>query len=353
MSPGRTGFTTGTCAAAAAKAATMILCGMAPSLQMEIGLPDGARVVLPVERAEGDTNAACAAVRKDAGDDPDVTDGCLVTASVKWRNDGTLELAAGEGVGMVTRPGLSVPPGQPAINPAPRQMISEAIREITDRGVQVTISIPGGEQLAEKTFNPRLGIAGGLSILGTSGIVRPFSTTALRDALKCALDVAGACNVKSPVFVPGRIGQKAARRHFRLVPEQLIEVSNEWGFVLDEAAKYDFSRLLVVGHPGKLAKLAMEQWDTHSARSRSAVSFVESLIRDLVEESMEPSRTVEGIFSFLGEPNDRKVAETLADLIEQAIRNRLADCFPVSVLLVNIRGEILGHSGEIKWWERA
>lgn len=175
----------------------------------------------------------------------------------------------------------------------------------------------------------------------------------MRDALKSALDVAGACNVKSPVFVPGRIGQKAARRHFRLVPEQLIEVSNEWGFVLDEAAKYDFSRLLVVGHPGKLAKLAMEQWDTHSARSRSAVSFVESLIRDLVEESMEPSRTVEGIFSFLGEPNDRKVAETLADLIEQAIRNRLADCFPVSVLLVNMRGEILGHSGEIKWWERA
>jgi cobalt-precorrin-5B (C1)-methyltransferase len=353
MSPGRTGFTTGTCAAAAAKAATMILCGMAPFVQVEIGLPDGARVVLQLERAEGDTNAACAAVRKDAGDDPDVTDGCLVIASVKWRNDGTLALAAGDGVGMVTLPGLSVPPGQPAINPAPRQMISEAIREITDRGVQVTISIPGGAQLAEKTFNPRLGITGGLSILGTSGIVRPFSTAALRDALKCALDVAVACDVKYPVFVPGRIGEKAARRHFRLAPEQLIEVSNEWGFVLDEAAKCDFSRLLVMGHPGKLAKLALGQWDTHSARSKSAVSFVESLARDLVEESVAESITVEGTFDSLGEADVSKVAEALAHLIEQAIRNRLAACFPVSVLLVNMQGEILGHSGEIRWWERA
>ena len=254
MNAGRTGFTTGTCAAAAAKAATMILCGLEPPLQVEIGLPDGARVALPVEQAEGDTNAASATVRKDAGDDPDVTDGCLVVASVEWRMGDRMTLAAGDGVGTVTLPGLSAAPGEPAINPVPRQMIQDAIREITDRGLQVTISVPGGRELAEKTFNPRLGIKGGLSILGTSGIVRPFSATALRDALKCALNVAVACNVKSPVFVPGRIGEKAARRHLRLVPEQLIEVSNEWGFVLDEAAKYDFSRLLVSGASRKIGQ---------------------------------------------------------------------------------------------------
>ena len=351
MTPGRTGFTTGTCAAAAAKAATMILCGMAPSLQMEIGLPDGARVVLPVERAEGDTNAACAAVRKDAGDDPDVTDGCLVIASVKWQNKGTLALAAGEGVGMVTRPGLSVPPGQPAINPAPKQMISEAIREITDRGVHVTISIPGGAELAEKTFNPRLGVVGGLSILGTSGIVRPFSTTALRDALKCALDVAVACNVKSPVFVPGRIGEKAARRHFRLAPEQLIEVSNEWGFVLDEAAKYDFSSLLVMGHPGKLAKLAMGQWDTHSSRSTSAVPWVSDLAEEALGCIFQQASTVEGIFALLQERNRKSLADQLSARIRDAIRSRLRERFHVATVLVNMKGEILGLDGDLSKWQ--
>ncbi len=351
MSPGRTGFTTGTCAAAAAKAATMILCGMAPSPQVEIGLPDGARVVLPVERTEGDTNAACAEVRKDAGDDPDVTDGCLVIASVKWRNNGTLALVAGEGVGMVTRPGLSVPPGQPAINPAPRQMISEAIREITDRGVQVTISIPGGAQLAEKTFNPRLGITGGLSILGTSGIVRPFSTAALRDALKCALDVAVACNVKSPVFVPGRIGEKAARKHFRLAPEQLIEVSNEWGFVLDEAAKYDFSRLLVMGHPGKLAKLAMEQWDTHSSRSTSAVPWVLDLAKEAQSVIFQEARTVEGIFALFQEKNRKTLADQLSARIRDAISSRLQERFHVAIVLVNMKGEILGLDGDLSKWQ--
>ncbi len=353
MNAGRTGFTTGTCAAAAAKAATMILFGMAPPLEVEIGLPDGVRVALPVEQAGGDTNAASAAVRKDAGDDPDVTDGCMVKASVTRQKAGKFVLAAGEGVGTVTLPGLSVPPGEPAINPVPRRMIQDAVREMTDCGLQVTISILGGAQLAEKTFNPRLGIIGGLSILGTSGIVRPFSTSALRDALKCALNVAVACNVKAPVFVPGRIGEKAARRHFRLVPEQLIEVSNEWGFVLDEAAKYEFNRLLVLGHPGKLAKLAMGQWDTHSARSKSAVQLVESLTRDLVNRPVAASRTVEGIFCLLDEAEVRKIAETLAHRIRQAVRARLKDCFPASVLLVNMRGEVLGHSGEIMWWQRA
>jgi len=148
MNAGRTGFTTGTCAAAAAKAATMILCGMEPPHQVEIGLPEGARVALPVEQAEGGANAASAAVKKDAGDDPDVTDGCLVVVSVIWRNGDELKLAAGEGVGTVTLPGLSAAPGEPAINPVPRQMIQDAVREITDRGLQITISIPCVRELS-------------------------------------------------------------------------------------------------------------------------------------------------------------------------------------------------------------
>ena len=144
-----------------------------------------------------------------------------------------LPFVAGEGVGTVTKPGLQVPPGEPAINPVPRQMILAAIRDVTARGVRVEISLPGGREIAAKTFNPRLGIEGGLSILGTTGIVRPYCTRALQDALKCTLDVAAACGVTAPVLVPGNIGASAARRHFSLREEQVIEAGNEWGFVLD------------------------------------------------------------------------------------------------------------------------
>ena len=264
---------------------------------------------------------------------------------------GGVDARRGNGVGKVTLPGLSTAPGEPAINPVPRQMILDAVREITDRGLQVTISIPGGLELAEKTFNPRLGIKGGLSILGTSGIVRPFSATALRDALRCALNVAVACNVKSPVFVPGRIGEKAARRHLRLVPEQLIEVSNEWGFVLDEAAKYDFSRLLVLGHPGKLAKLAMGQWDTHSSRSASAVPWVSGLAKETLGRTFEEAKTVEGIFALLQATDRKSLADQLSARIRRAVSNRLQERFRVATALVDMKGEILGLDGDVSEWQ--
>ena len=174
----------------------------------------------------------------------------------------------------MTKPGLAIPPGEPAINPVPRRMIREAVREVTPRGVRVTISIPGGGELARKTFNPRIGIVGGLSILGTTGIVRPFSCSAIRETLRCTLNVAAAAGIRAPVFVPGHIGERAARAHFRVADEQIVEVGNEWGFVLDEALGRPFSALLILGHPGKLAKLTAGDWDTHSGRSGSALPVV-------------------------------------------------------------------------------
>jgi cobalt-precorrin-5B (C1)-methyltransferase len=351
MSSGRTGFTTGTCAAVAAKTAAMVLCGCTIPPEVEVGLPDGTRVRLPAAWTKGDGTSAEAAVRKDAGDDPDVTDGCTVIASVEWANGGNLTIEAGPGVGTVTKPGLSVPPGEPAINPVPRRMIREAVREVTERALRITISIPGGEELAAKTFNPRLGVEGGLSILGTSGIVRPFSGTALRDALKCALDVASACGVKAPVLVPGRIGEKAARRYFRLAPEQLIEVSNEWGFMLDEAAGHQFEQLLVLGHPGKLAKLPERQWDTHSSRSTSAVPAVTELARGLLGLKPPESLTVEGLFAALDEENRGRLAAELAAKIRQAVDVRIQNRCPTAVVLVNIRSELLGSDGDLSAWQ--
>ena len=169
-------MTTGTCAAAAAKAAATVLTGGAAPAEVEVQLPGGDTVRVPilfVER-QGDSTGITAAVRKDAGDDPDVTHGLTIRTSLCWDDAADVRFIAGEGVGTVTKPGLQVPPGQPAINPVPRQMIAAAIRDVTARGVRVEISIPGGREIAAQTFNPRLGIEGGLSILGTVGIVRPY-----------------------------------------------------------------------------------------------------------------------------------------------------------------------------------
>ncbi len=351
MSGDRTGFTTGTCAAASAKAATMLLSGLLDTREVEVGLPDGTRVTLPVEAAARNRVFAEASVRKVAGDDPDVTDGCLVTARVEWAEDSEIRFFAGEGVGKVTKPGLSVPVGEPAVNPVPRLMIRDAVREVTDRGLSITLAIPGGKELAKKTFNPRLGVEGGLSILGTSGIVRPFSTPALRDALKCALSVAVACKVACPVFVPGRIGEKAARRLFVLSPEQVVEVSNEWGFILDEAAKTDFARLLVLGHPGKLAKLSAGWWDTHSSRSGSPVPTVLKLAEDVLGRILPESGTVEGIFNNLPETERRKLAHALAGRIRAAVLERVSGRFEIAVLLVNMRGLLLGFDGDLSAWQ--
>ena len=350
MSTLRTGWTTGTCAAAAAKAAAWLLCRSQAVDSVEINLPGGQTARMNIAFVRATANGAVAGVRKDAGDDPDVTNGSTVVVSVSWQSKGDVAFFAGEGVGMVTKPGLQIPPGEPAVNPAPRRMIREAIREVTSKPVAVTISIPGGRELAEQTFNPRLGITGGLSILGTTGIVRPRCVKALRDALKCALDVAGACRVKSPVLVPGNIGAKAARARFTLSPEQLVEVSNEWGWILDQMRSREFSALLAVGHPGKLAKLANNEWDTHSSNSRRAVLFVRGLAEALGQALPSPHETVEGLFMSLLPAERRKLGTALAARVRNAIETRLDRCLPVAVLLVNMQGGELGSSGDFESW---
>jgi len=350
MSALREGFTTGTCAAAAAKAATLALCGRPASEAVEVGLPDGARVRIPLCYAKASADGAEAAVRKDAGDDPDVTRGALVVASASWADGQDVRLEAGDGVGTVTKPGLSVPPGQPAINPVPRRMIRAAVREATDRGIRVVISIPGGQELATKTFNPRLGVVGGLSILGTTGRVRPYSCPALREALKCALSVAAACGIQAPVLVPGHIGERAARKHFRLAAEQVIEVGNEWGFVLDALAEYPFTRLLLLGHPGKLGKLAAGQWDTHSSRSGSALPQVADLAQAVLGHRVTESPTVEGLFMGLSAPDRTRLADALAAKVRESVAGRIRQEIPVSVVLVNMQGEWLGADGDLTAW---
>jgi cobalt-precorrin-5B (C1)-methyltransferase len=344
------GYSTGSCAAGAAKAAAMALCGMAPGTAVEIPLRDGTRFVLPLAFVECMGEEARAGVRKDAGDDPDVTHGVTVISTVRFTDGVAVAFAAGDGVGTVTLPGLSVPPGEPAINPGPRAMIEAALREVTPRGALVTVSIPGGRDLAAKTFNPKLGIEGGLSVLGTTGLVRAFSHEAMREALCCGLDVAVAAGSLEPVLVPGRIGEQAARHHLRVAKLQVVDAGNEWGALVDRARQHGVGRLLALGHPGKLAKLAAGEWDTHSSRSQPAVVAVAELAKQLFGGDRTGMPTVEGVFQSLDHEQRRTLAGVLAERIRQAIAARLGAGAKVAVALIDMAGDWLGEAGDVSPW---
>ncbi len=237
--PLRRGWTTGSCAAAAARAACeALVTGECPAMA-EIELPGGGRPSFAVAICETDGVSATAGVVKDAGDDPDVTHGALVKATLRRGAPGEgIVFLAGEGVGMVTKPGLAIPPGEPAINPVPRQMIALAIREAARRygasldDLIVEISIPGGEALAKKTLNPRLGILGGLSILGTTGIVVPFSCAAWIHSIHRGIDVARASGLEHIAGTTGAASEAAIRRMHALPDEALIEMGDFVGGML-------------------------------------------------------------------------------------------------------------------------
>lgn len=344
----RSGFSTGTCAAAAAKAAVMLLCQKQAPKEVVVSLPNGGEARFSVLTSGFENGEAFASVRKDAGDDPDITHGLAIFAYVVVEETGDIRFLAGEGVGTVTKRGLSIPPGEPAINPVPRSMIRHSLREITSSPLRVTIAIPGGEELAKKTFNPRLGIVGGLSVLGTTGIVRPFSAPALQASLVCALDVAVAAGIRAPVLVPGNIGERAARKLLKVADEEIVQVSNHWGFMLDEAAKRPFDRVLVMGHPGKLAKLIDGEWDTHSSSSASAVETVKRIAGELLTET--DFTTVEGIFTSLSPVSASVLGCRLASAIREVVRARLDKPMEISVALINMSCELLGSKGEMASW---
>lgn len=263
----RTGWTTGTCASAAAKAAvTGLLHGAIPE-RVEVGLPDGRRVSFPVE-APGD---ATAVVVKDAGDDPDCTDGARMTAGAASGGEAPLTLRAGPGIGVVTRPGLGIDIGQPSITAVPRRMIAAAVAEVAGSDRQrltVTFSVPGGEAMAARTSNARLGIVGGISILGTTGIVRPFSTAAYRASVVQQIDVAAAQGEPMVVLATGGRSDAAAQRMWpELDPVCFVEVGDYTGTALRRAAGAGIARVRWVGMVGKTAKLAAGVLMTHFHRS--------------------------------------------------------------------------------------
>ena len=290
----RTGWTTGTCASAAAKAAATALRTGAPQQTVDVALPDGRRVSFPVDECTiTDNSKAEAVVVKDAGDDPDVTHGARLTATVRWRQQPGIDLQGGVGVGVVTKPGLGLEPGAPAINPVPRKMITQAVGEVIDlahNGLEVTISVPDGERMARKTTNARLGILGGISILGTTGIVRPFSTASWRASVEQAIAVLAAQGEDTVVLCTGGRTEKGAMALLpHLPPVCFVEVGDFTGAALRKAAEHGVTTVVFAGMAGKLTKLASGILMTHYTRSKvdlgllSAITLAAGGAQDLAE----------------------------------------------------------------------
>jgi len=277
--PLRTGYTTGACAAAAAKAAMLALLRQETVKRVEISLPGGQRALFDINNCVFEAGEASCSVVKDAGDDPDVTDGIEIFAAVRWESGGGITISGGRGVGVVTKPGLEVPVGMPAINPVPRQMVLQSVREATEdgldgRGIAVTISAPSGEELARRTLNSRLGITGGISILGTTGIVIPYSKDAYTACISQALDVAAACGCREAVLTTGRRSEKFAQKELALPDECFIQAGDFIGYSLEECARKGLARATVWGMVGKVSKLAAGHLYTNVSDSTVSIDFL-------------------------------------------------------------------------------
>lgn len=320
----RCGYTTGSCSAGAAKAAAMILFGKAETLnEIEITSPKGIKISMPIDSVKKGQDYVECSIIKFSGDDPDITNGIEINARVRriGRNEDIIHtlsdyddiengeliyLKGGRGVGMVTKDGLFVPKGEPAINPVPRKMIREAVLNVLpdDERVEVVISIPEGEETAKKTFNPRLGIEGGISVLGTTGIVYPMSEDALKASIKLEINQR-ALNRNKLVLTFGNLGEKYCKK-LGYRDDEIVICSNYVGFALECCSSCNIKSVVIVGHIGKMSKIAYGCFNTHSrvngvrlevfALELALLGYDLSLVNEILEQ-----KTCEGAVRFLGE----------------------------------------------------
>lgn len=266
----RLGYTTGSCAAAASKAAAIMLLTGKKVENIRLLTPKGIELDLAVEDITIENDKVSCAIRKDSGDDPDVTNGALIYSEVTLTGEeGSVEIDGGFGVGRVTKPGLDQPVGNAAINSTPRRMIRENLLEVMDvtgydGGLKAVISIPLGVELARKTFNPRLGIEGGISVIGTTGIVEPMSESALIETIKVELRQKRELGYEYVLLTPGNYGSDFIRDGMGLDPEWAVQTSNFIGDSLDYCVELGFKGALLIGHIGKLVKIAGNMMNTHS-----------------------------------------------------------------------------------------
>ncbi|MEM8787280.1 MAG: cobalt-precorrin-5B (C(1))-methyltransferase [Pseudomonadota bacterium] len=339
----RTGFTTGTCAAAAAKAAAArLLLGHWPR-PVSVLLPRGGAPAFDLALAEDGAGWARAGIRKDAGDDPDVTHGAMVVAHVSAGASGAgITMRAGDGVGVVTKPGLPLPVGAPAINPVPQRMIRAALGEICARAgrpadLEVEISIPGGAALAAQTWNPRLGIAGGLSILGTTGIVKPYSCAAWIASIHRGIDVARASGAAHVAGATGSTSERAAQVALGLPDHAMLDMGDFAGGMLKYLRAHPVPRVTVAGGFGKLTKLAQGSLDLHSSRSQVDFARLADWAPAAVRQRVAGANTAAEALSMA----DPSLAARVAGEAAKRARAVLGDApVTVDVMIVDRKGAI-------------
>lgn len=337
----RTGFTTGTCAAAAVCGAASLLFDGVRLSSIPVMLPGGREVTLASHRLRRTRVGTFCSVVKDAGDDPDVTHGAVIRASLSRLDEPVIRIEGGRGVGKVTRRGLQVPVGEAAINPVPRQMIEDNLCLPPGEGVRAVISVCDGAVLAQSTFNPRLGIVGGISILGTTGIVEPKSSDALKASLLCALDIARAEGNHTIILVPGQLGERGVKKHLKKKEVPIIQMSNFVGFMLKSCREKGFENVILAGHPGKLVKLIRGDFDTHSARSASALPLVmEEMKAGGWQLTLEQPNTVEEILQTPYEAEKFALFSQLAGKISLAATD-YSD-LKTGVILLSMNGDKAG-----------
>jgi cobalt-precorrin-5B (C1)-methyltransferase len=352
----RRGWTTGACAAAAARAAvTAMLTSRFPD-PVSIRLPRGGTASFPLAIAEGGEAGARAGVIKDAGDDPDITNGALIIADMAWAPAGSgIGFAAGEGVGAVTRAGLPLAVGEPAINPAPRAMIRDMLFEAAaEHGalppdVTVTISIPGGEKLAEKTMNARLGIIGGLSILGTTGVVIPYSCASWIHSIHRGIDVARAAGLERIAAATGATSERAVQRLYGLPDHALIDMGDFAGATLKYLRRHPVARLIIAGGFAKLAKLALGHLDLHSRRSRvdsdALAEMLASLGADAALADAARSAAGAGEILVLAGGKREALARGVAARAREVGLATLSGRTAVEVAIFDRQGDLLARAG--------
>jgi cobalt-precorrin-5B (C1)-methyltransferase len=352
----RRGWTTGACAAAAARAAYGALVSGVFHDPVAIRLPRGGTAIFPLAVAERGQDRVRAGVVKDAGDDPDVTHGALVIAEIAAAPAGSgVSFVAGEGVGTVTRAGLPLAVGEPAINPAPRALICETLAAaaaafgLCPPDVTVTIAIPGGEALAAKTMNGRLGIRGGLSILGTTGVVIPYSCAAWVHAITRGIDVARAAGERHLAAATGSVSERAVRQHYGLPEHALIDMGDFVGGTLKYLRRHPVARLTLAGGFGKLAKLAQGHLDLHSARSRVDCGALAGILHGLgaAPRICEGARNAVGAAEVMALAGGKQaaLAERVAAQARIVARATLGEAIAIEVAIVDRDGDFLALVG--------
>lgn len=350
----RSGFTTGACAAAAAKGAAQMLMDQAVVSEVGIDLPAGVSATFQLHGQSFSADEARCFVIKDAGDDPDITNGAELhvlvkrTPSPSGKEGSSIVIEGGIGIGRVTKPGLAIPPGEWAINPVPRRMIEQAVDSVLSTSPQhstftIVISIPNGTELAKKTLNARLGIIGGLSILGTTGIVRPISVKAWTDTIDAALDVARACGCKTVVLSTGRSSELAAQQHLPGLPEEAcIMMGDHVAYALQACAARGFMEPIIACQFAKLLKIACGHENTHAAASELDLA----VLRGWAEALTVPSEYL-AIISHANTAREIAVATGFDKALMECVAGRVRQAAAVHAPGIRVRPLLCGYDGTV------